>query len=331
MRNTQLKLVAVILSFTLTAAGLSQQITRSRTEPQKSEPVRSTYILGPDEQITIRAPEADEFEKPFRIGAGGELNLPLVGRVRAAGLTVEQLEAELTSRLKEYIQDPQVFVGIAQFRSQPVSVIGAVNAPGVQQIQGPKALIELLSLAGGIRQDAGNRIKITRRLERGRIPLPNAKDDPTGQFSIAEVNVKEILEAKNPQENILVQPDDIISVPRAEMVYVIGDVTRAGGFVLNEQENISVLQALSLAGGPTKTASTRKAKLLRTVQGGSSRTEIPVDLRKVLAGKANDIALQPADILFVPNSTGKAATLRSLEAALSMGSSMAIGLAIYHP
>ena len=194
--------------------------------------VPSTYVLGPDDEVSIRVIESEEIsEEPFRIDPGGDISLPLVGRVRAAGRTPQRLETELTERLRAFIHEPQVIVRVTQFRSQPVSVIGAVNKPGIHQLEGHKSLIEILSLAGGPRQDAGHTVKITRRREWGPIPLESAADDPSGRFNIAEVSLEAVMEARNPEENVLIMPNDVISVPRAEMIYVIGGVERSGGFV----------------------------------------------------------------------------------------------------
>ena len=108
--------------------------------------VPSTYVLGPDDEISIRVIESEEIsEEPFRIHPGGDISLPLVGRVRAAGRTPQRLETELTERLRAFIHEPQVLVHVTQFRSQPVSVIGAVNKPGIHQLEGHKSLIEILS------------------------------------------------------------------------------------------------------------------------------------------------------------------------------------------
>ena len=264
------------------------------------------YILGPDDQIVIRALDADEIsDKPVLIDTSGYVSLPLLGRIRAAGLTVEQLEAELAERLKKYVQQPQVAITVTEFRSQPVSVIGAVNQPGVHQIRGRKTLVEVLSMAGGLRQDAGYSLKIARRLEYGRIPLPAAAADPAGQFSVAELSVKSILEASNPMENIEVKPYDVISVPRGQMVYVIGEVRKAGGFVLGDKQNVTVLQALSLAEGLSLRAKAKDARILRVNPKTAARVEIAVDLKRVLAGKAQDVPMQADDILFVPGSGTK--------------------------
>jgi polysaccharide export outer membrane protein len=203
-------------------------------------------------------------------------------------------------------------------------VIGAVKNPGVHQLQGHKTLVEVLSLAGGLDAAAGPKVKITRRLEWGHIPLKNAVADPTGQFAVAEVSLKAILDAKNPEENIVMRPNDVVSVPRAEMVYVGGQVLKAGGFVLNERETISVLQALTLAGGLDRAASPQHARILRSVRPGEERAEMAVDLRKIMEGRATDIPLRPEDILFVPASVPKKAAIRALEAAIQMGTGAVI-------
>ena len=186
-------------------------------------------------------------------------------------------------------------------------------------MQGRKTLVEMLSLAGGLDTTAGSKLKITRRLESGRIPLPQAADDLTGQFSVAEVSLKSILDAKNPEQNILVKPYDVISVPKAEMVYVIGQVQKTGGYILNDREEMTVLQALSLAGGLDKSAKPQDAKILRQMPGVSSRTEIAVNLKKILDGKNEDVRMRPEDILFVPNNVPKNAGLRTLEAVIQAG------------
>ena len=196
-------------------------------------------------------------------------------------------------------------------------------------MRGYKTLLEMLSLAGGLRTDAGHSIHITRQLEWGCIPLPNARLDASGKFSVGEVNFKEIMDAQLPQGNIQILPHDVISVPRAEMVYVIGDVKRSGGFVIGESESMSVLQVLSLAEGMNGTADRRRAKILRESPAARQRVEIPVDITAILDGKTQDVALHGDDILFIPSSSGKKASLRALEAAIQTGSGLLTGLVIW--
>lgn len=289
------------------------------------EPIPRNYVLGPEDQITIRVLEAEEIDnKPVRVDFSGNIRLPLVGRIHAGGLTVDQLETELVRELKKYIKDPQVAVSITEFRSQPVSVLGAVRNPGVHQVQGRKTLLEMISMAGGIDPEAGHAIKITRRKEFGAIPLKTAVADETGGYTVADVDLASILEARNPQENIEIKPNDVITIPRGQLVYVMGQVRRPGGFVLRQRETLSALQALALAEGLDRAASPQNARILRTVAGAVERSEIYVDMRKILEGKSGDVALLPNDVLFIPNSVSKSALIRGLEAALQIGTGVAI-------
>jgi polysaccharide export outer membrane protein len=286
---------------------------------------RSTYLLGPDDQLEISGPElTDMSTKPVRIDGEGDIAVPLAGPVHVAGLTVQQTEQELDRVLSKYIRRPQVVVNVVEVRSQPVSVVGAVNSPGVHQVQGHKTVLEMLAMAGGMRQDAGYSIRITRELEWGCIPLPSAQLDSSGKYSVAELNLRKIMDAKTPEENIQIFPHDVISVPKAEMVYVIGEVHRSGGFVLGEHQSISVLQALSLAEGLNTGADPRHAKILRLKPEADQREELKVDVKDALNGKNADIPLQGEDILFIPGSTGKKAALRGLEAAIQTGTGLAI-------
>jgi polysaccharide export outer membrane protein len=197
----------------------------------------------------------------------------------------------------------------------------------VNQLSGRKTLAEVLSLAGGLRPDAGSYVKITRQIKWGEIPLPTARIDPSGNFSVAELQVKSLLSAANPAENILVRPHDVITVPTAEMVYVVGAVRKPGAFALGERESVSVLQALSMAEGLGTNPKAQDSKILRTVPGGSERKEFPVDLKKVMSGKAEDMGLRANDILFVPDSASKKVAGRVLEALIQT----ATGIVIWGP
>src|SRR4051794_2266074 len=125
----------------------------------------TSYLLGPDDQVTLFVSDIEEISnKPMRIDMRGNLTLPLAGRLHAAGLTAGQLEDAIDTRLRKFLKDPEVVVSITEFRSQPVSVLGAVAIPGVHQLEGHKTLFQMLSMAGGLRLDAGNTVKITRGL-----------------------------------------------------------------------------------------------------------------------------------------------------------------------
>jgi polysaccharide biosynthesis/export protein len=282
-----------------------------------------SYVLGPNDEIVIVSVVAEDIaNKPTRITTSGDLNLPMVGRIHAAGMTLDQLETEVSQRLKTYYRDPDLSINITQFKSQPVSVIGYVASPGVIQLEGRKTLIEVLSQVGGLRQDAGSRIKITRQSEWGPIPLPSAKTQ--GDLSVAEVSVRGIETATSPEENIQILPNDIITVPRADIVYVLGEVKMPGGFALDERgRTISLIEVLARAGGATPTASLKNAKIVRAVPN-ANRVEIAVNLRDVTKGKAKDMVLQPDDILYVPNSYAKGAFRRTLDTVVNTATAVAI-------
>jgi polysaccharide biosynthesis/export protein len=286
------------------------------------------YALGPGDQIALEVQDIDEIPaKPIRIDPNGFIDLPLAGHIQASGLTTEQLKVEIAKRLKKYITDPQISIDVADYESRPVSVIGAVNTPGVHQLNGPKRLVEVIALAGGLRPDAGAKVILTRESKNGPLSLPGARTDVSQGFSTATLSLDSLLAAKNPAENIIVKPDDVISIPKAEVVYVVGDVKKAGGFELHSHDTISLLQALSLAEGLDADAAPQKAKILRpAAEDASKMTEIPVDIKKILEGKVGDTQLYANDVLFVPNSLSKSSARRAAEAVLQA----ATGVAIYH-
>ncbi len=230
--------------------------------------------------------------------------------------------------------------------------MGAVRRPGVFQIRGSKTLLEVLSLAEGLADDAGDTVIILRGAALSQEAEPSTDlsavtDQPSpgtqnagevkavssglnGNQSASEnavqVNLKVLLESADSRSNPLVRPGDIVKVTRAGVVYVIGEVRRPGGFALKSNEKISVLQALALSEGLTRTAAKGAARIIRTDQQSGERKETPIDLGKVLAGKAPDPLLEPKDIVFVPNSAAKSTLGRGVEVAAQTLS----GLLIFH-
>jgi polysaccharide export outer membrane protein len=283
-------------------------------------PAPDGYVLAAHDQVRIHALHAPEIPatEAFRVDEQGNLNVPLVGRVAVAGLTVAEVEERLRAKLKDFVLDPEVTVNLAAARNHPVSVFGAVKTPGVHQLQERKRLIEVLSLAGGLREDAGSKLRITRSVRNGRLPLAGAADDASGQFSVAEVDLRALLEARSPADNIYVAPDDVLAVPNAEIVYVIGEVKRPGGFTLKDRERVNVLQAVAMAEGTLASASAKNAKIVRATGSGTERTEIPVNLRRILDGQDRDVAMLPGDILVVPNNVPRSVALRTAEAAVQL-------------
>ncbi len=292
---------------------------------QQASQSAGAYVLGPGDQISVTVRDVKELEmKPSVIALDGTVEFAYTGKMAAAGMTTDQLARQIEQRLTKIVRTPKVMVDVSEYGSQPVSILGAVNKPGVHQLRGRKTLVEVLSMGEGLKTEAGNVIKITRPASSGTIPLQSARPDLSGQFSTAEINIKSLLEARAPETNILIRPHDIISVPRAELIYVMGNVRKPGGFPLSERESITVLQALAMAEGVDSSAAATRARILRNPEHQGKAQELPIDVKKILANEAPDQPLQPNDLLFIPSSKARSATLRILEAGLQMGTGIVI-------
>jgi polysaccharide biosynthesis/export protein len=284
--------------------------TLGQGEQATMDQVRANYVLGPNDQVIIRAFQAEEIgERPYRIDTDGNMDLPLVGTVKAGGLSVDQLEAELTKRLATYVRNPQVSVTVVQYRSEPVFFFGAFAHPGIYGLQGRRTLVDMLASIGGLQPNASRRITITRQLEYGPIPLPNAVVNRAQDVSTVEIGMGSLRDNLNPAEDIVLQPYDRISVSRAEMVFVGGEVAHVTGIELGERDSLSVVQVLSMAGGLTRDADPAKARVLRPVVNSAKRAEIPINIKLILAGKNNDFPLEQNDLLYVPRKNSVGSTI----------------------
>lgn len=281
-----------------------------------------SYKLQPKDELSTFSVVAKEInDKHFRVDENGEVNFPLVGRLSLAGSTVAEAESQLAIRLQKYYREPDVALNVTSVRTQPISILGSVANPGVQQIKGPVKLIEAISLAGGLRTDAGPTVMITRPASSGAIDHPKAAKDSEGNSTLS-VDLTELIAGRAPLDNILIVPTDVLSVPAAQVVYVVGNVKKAGGFTLNGRPNLSVIQALSLAEGLDPRAAPKRGQILR--RDSEHEQHIAVDLKKILKGEAEDVVLRPNDVLFVPSSTTKVITTRTIDTALQVGTGMMI-------
>ena len=293
---------------------------------------KGAYVLGTGDQLSVRLFGADDIpDRPIEVSSDGTIKLPMVGKVQASGISVRDLEADLTARYRTYFKDPQVSVTVTDYRSQPVTVVGAVNSPGVVQLRGPTRLMRVLSQAGGLKAEAGDKILITRRLPPNpgttatAVTAATGLTEPNTSFYLKEIDLLKIIDGTDPSANLIVEANDLITVPRAKMIYVIGDVGRPGGYLLDgHSSHLTVLQAIALAGGANKSAAYGSTKILRPTTGGASRTETQIDLKKILASKSPDISLHAEDILYVPNSLAKVVTARTIEAAVSVGTGILV-------
>lgn len=286
------------------------------------------YTLGAGDVISVQVLHADEINRlTYQVDDRGECNLPMVGRLRAAGLTLPQLEMQLQKKLNEYILDPQVRVQVQEYRSRPVSIVGAVRTPGTHYLRGQTSLLNAIAAAGGLDKDAAGSVTIKRLKQYGPVPFTGSKLDGSGNYYIADVFLRKLMEAESKAE-IEVHPHDVLLVRRIDLVSVLGEVAKPGTVALGESGALSVLEALSASGGLKPTADAAKARILRPIMGGPRRAELPIDLASIMRGKAKDMPLLPNDILVVPNSRGRVVATRALELligpATTLGTAMAI-------
>ncbi|HVB59250.1 MAG TPA: polysaccharide biosynthesis/export family protein [Candidatus Acidoferrales bacterium] len=295
------KTIALLSLFLL----LCPAITSGIAAQNGAKTSASTIVIGPNDSVTITALDSDEISKQWRVTSTGDLDLPLVGKVHAAGLTSDQLQQELTEKLGKFVRDPEVTVYVSEFRSRPVTVAGGVHRPGTLQLDGPTTLLGLLQMAGGL--DApGPTLIVTREIKYGTIPLPGAQTDADGRHSSIELTIRDVTDPSTEASNLPMQPHDVVSVlTQHRLVYIIGEVNRPGAIELVTQSAVSVMQVLAASGGLTKTAAPGKTEIMRLDPQGIYKRFASIDLKKVMKGKAEDRLLTAGDILVVPTSSVK--------------------------
>lgn len=307
---------------------LLAMLTLSSLATRAAEP--ADYRLGSGDQVAIRVVDLDKLQldnaSAPKINVNGDLDLPVIGHLHATGLTLDELKSAIAAKLSDILQNPSVSVSIVQYRDHPVSVLGEVRNPGVFQVAQSKHLLEVISLAGGMATDAGDKIKISRVKKQGSLPLPNVQDDLATGYLVGTIDVRSLLSASDTGLNIPVMDGDVVTVLKADLIFVMGAVKKAGGFTLGDHPYVSVLQALSMAEGLDRAAAPKNARLMREEKPGQERTEIAINLKPIMDGTAPDISLRANDILFVPTSGAKLVSMRGLEAAIQLGT----GFAVFH-
>lgn len=300
--------------------------TPSQTSLQRRVDTASPYVLGPGDQIVLHIADVEDVpQAPIRIDPSGTIDLPLVGRVQAGGLSVDELHDELASKLSRFVQHPDITINLTGMESRPVSVVGEVANPGIHQITGPTRLLDVVSLSGGLKADAGPTVLVTRDPRWGKLPGGDVQVDPATGGTTAQYPLDALMDLRNPGDNIPMRPGDVVSVPKGELVYVTGDVKKAGGFMLSQHRTMSVLQAVTLAEGLGPDSAAGRARILRPSPGGDGEhTLIPVDVSKIIAGKEPDVRLFANDVLFIPHSGLKVVTRRTVEAAVGIGTGVLI-------
>jgi polysaccharide biosynthesis/export protein len=293
-----------------------------------SDVKQGDYLIGSGDLLGIDVFDVPELSRDVRVNETGYISLPLMpSKVRAAGLTPFQLQDKLAELLQTngLVSTPQVTVSVKEQHSQPITVIGAVKTPMVIQALRKTTLLQALSQAGGIADDAGSTVIVTRLDSEVFNPV-----DPGGTSAILApqtftINLADVLESGDARFNIPLVGGDVVSVPRAGIIYVVGAVQKPGGFLLqNDLDHMTMLKMLSLAGGTTNTAKLKNAVILRKNPDTGKRDQVPVDLNKVMHLKEQDVQMQANDILFVPDSTGLKALHRAGDVAVALTTGVGI-------
>jgi polysaccharide biosynthesis/export protein len=286
------------------ASGATQK--QSSETPENDSDQNSSPLLGPGDLMEVNVYNVPELSSKVRVSNAGDIYLPLIDYVHVQGLTQEEAQTLIEKRLSDggFVRNPHVTIFVDEAASQGVTILGEVGKPGIYPDVADHKLYEVISEAGGFTQSASRKISIIRLKESSpiRVDLPrNLGDNTSG--------------------NVEILPGDTITVPRAPIIYVVGDVGRPSGLLV-DNGTLTVLQALALAGGANHTAKMGGVRIIRRTPSGM--TETRVQLKKMLEAKAPDVTLQADDILFVPVSGGKVLASETFGAALSAATAVTV-------
>jgi polysaccharide export outer membrane protein len=297
----------------VTGGNLPSEPAKQTASSETTGPIANSNIkLGPGDLIEVSVFGVPELATKARVSNAGDLYLPLIDYVHVAELTTDEAQELIQKRLEDggFVHNPHVSIYVDESASQAIMMVGEVVRPGAYPAIGERKLFDMISLAGGLTGRAGRTVVIVHH------------GDPDHKV---ELQLPRNL-AEDTSHNVEIEPGDTIIVSLAGIIYVVGDVGHASGFLV-EDDTLTVLKALALAGGSSKTASLNKTKILRETPNGIQ--QIPVPLKKILHAKAPDIALMKGDVLFIPGSSAKAAAYRSADAAMSL--TTAVGVVALHP
>jgi len=246
------------------------------------------YRIGTKDLLEIRVFELPELNQTVRVAEDGSVSMSLIGKVDVAGLTAQELEKRLAKLLDEkYTKASHVTVFIKEF--QKVAVFGAIGKPGNYELVGPTTLLQVISQAGGLTPEARGEIFIFRQL----------KD---GQKTRISIDLQDLISKGDASLNIELLPNDVVNVPvdRTLTVYVYGEVKTPGAIQFKQSRQITLLQAIAQAGGPTEWAAKSRVLIKRKPKGAAKEMKIPVNLNDIIAGRKTDITLEEGDVVIVP-------------------------------
>jgi polysaccharide export outer membrane protein len=263
--------------------------------------------------VAVSVYDAPELTRTVRVDPDGTIRLPLLAEgVKAAGLMPRELEVGLTNALKsgEILIDPVVKITVVEYHSRPISVMGAVRRPVTFQADGVVTLLDALSRAEGLSDDAGSEILITRN------------------DIVEHVPVKQLLNQADPAVNLRLTGNEEIRVPEAGKIFVLGNIRKPGGFRMRDPGDNTVLKLVALSEG-LMPYSSKIAYIVRRPETGAPQ-EIPIELEKIMQRKASDMPLEIGDILYVPDNKTRRTTMSIVDRLAGFGSATASGLVIWH-
>jgi polysaccharide export outer membrane protein len=278
--------------------------------------------IGNDDLIGVTVYDAPELTRTIRVSSQGDILLPMVKQpIHAAGLYPEDLEKAIGAALTDdhVLVDPVVTVSIVEYRSHPITVVGAVKMPLTFQASGNVTLLDAISRAQGLTDNAGSEILISHQAS-------NAEGKPT--TLVQRIPVRDLLDGANTSLNLRLLGGEVIRVPEAGRVFVVGDVKKPGAFYITDGSQSSVLKALALSEG-LDAFSSHKAYIYRTEEGGGAKNEIPIELKKIMDRKSPDVALVAGDIFYIPSASGAKASLKTLETSLGIGTALGAAFIYY--
>jgi polysaccharide export outer membrane protein len=322
--NVAAQVLMLAILVILLPAGLSAQVAASSPQIGNGPASVDTaeYTIGPGDVLSISIPEAQEFGGKVRVSDAGQIDIAGLGTpIQAEGQTPPQLARSIHQALVDarQLRDPKVTVYVEEFHGRRITVLGAVSKPAVYSMERRTTVLDALSMAGGALPGAGNTVTIVRGAASA-----EATGTPVGSVEI--IDMSRLVRGDDTAANVDVRNGDVISVSAAQVVYVVGAVTKPGGFVMsNPSAGISVVQALAMAEGFTNVAATNRGMIIRQSTSEAGRQEIPVDISHMMEGKVADVLLAPNDILYIPESGAR----KTVKALMEIAMSAANGVAIY--
>lgn len=271
---------------------------------QSQETAQAPQIeIGPGDMLSVQVFDTPELSMDtVRVSQNGQVSLPVLGTVDVAGLNTNQAARRIESvlRTRGIMVDPHVIVSVVEYATQGATLLGEVRTPGVYPTFGGRRLLDVIALAGGVLPSAGKIVTIAHR------------SDPQHPVDIPLVQTAQSLGS---QQNPIILPGDTVVVARAGIIYILGDVGKPGGFLIDNNERVSLIQVLTLAGGWQKDAALSKVRLIRKVPEGHK--ELMLNLKQVLNGKQADVSVEDGDILYIPTSLGKTIGYEGMQAAVT--------------